>query len=439
MSDSRGTQEEPVIVIERIPVAGEHQVDARTIAKEAIPTPAHLAVYPELGRGGMGRVHPATDRNLLRHVALKRLDRELAREPMYKEGFIAEAQMTGQLEHPNIVPVHELAVSPQGVPYFTMKLVQGIELEKWLEQHPIGSPQRLSEGLEIFLKVCDAVAYAHHRGVVHRDLKPENIMVGDFGQVYVMDFGLARLTKTRPASGKSSQMEAPGPVGTPAFMAPEQARGNPVEMDERSDIFGLGAILYEMITGRTPYGPDPRRHLERAQKSQVTLLAALGLELGVTKPLAAIVDRAIAPRPQDRYQSVLELSRDVKAFLHRGLHLPEEVFEAGTVIMEEGDVGDAAFMLVQGRCRVYRTVDGRQETLTTLGPGDVFGEMALILDEPRAASVEAIDRVTALVLDQETMHEGLGLDGWTGALVKALAQRFYDLEQRVRKAGLARG
>ena len=439
MAKERAAEENPVIVIEEIPVGGEHEVDARTIRREAIPTPAHLAIYRELGRGGMGRVHPATDRNLLRHVALKRLDRELAREPMYKEGFVAEAQMTGQLEHPNIVPVHELAVSEQGVPYFTMKLVRGVDLEKWLDRHPLGTPERLSEGLEIFLKVCDAVAYAHHRGVVHRDLKPENIMVGDFGQVYLMDFGLARLTKTRPASGKFSQMEAPGPVGTPAFMAPEQARGNPAEMDERSDVFGLGAILYQIVTDRTPYGVNSRRHLDYAQQGKVELLSELGLELGVSKPLAPVVDRAIAPNPDDRYPSVVELQTDVKAFLHRGLHLPRDVFEPGTVIVQEGDVGDAAFMIVQGHCRVYRTANGRQELLGNLGPGDVFGEMALILDEPRAATVEAVDRVTALVLDQETMHEGLGLDGWTGALVKALAQRFYDLELYVRKAGLERG
>jgi hypothetical protein len=254
-----------------------------------------------------------------------------------------------------------------------------------------------------------------------------------------MDFGLARLTKTRPASGKFSQMEAPGPVGTPAFMAPEQARGNPAEMDERSDVFGLGAILYQIVTDRTPYGVNSRRHLDYAQQGKVELLSELGLELGVSKPLAPVVDRAIAPNPDDRYPSVVELQSDVKAFLHRGLHLPRDVFEPGTVIVQEGDVGDAAFMIVQGHCRVYRTANGRQELLGNLGPGDVFGEMALILDEPRAATVEAVDRVTALVLDQETMHEGLGLDGWTGALVKALAQRFYDLELYVRKAGLERG
>src|SRR5690606_4020037 len=236
MSDDERAHEDelqPGEVIESIPVGGKNEVNQIEEELEDIPVPPHLRVFAELGRGGMGRIHPATDRNLLRHLALKRLDKELAKEPMYRDGFIAEAQITGQLEHPNIVPVHELAITEQGVPYFTMKLVQGIGLDRWLRApgRDPGTTERLEGGLEIFLKVCAAVGYAHHRGVIHRDLKPDNIMVADFGQVYLMDWGLSRLTKTRPASGAMSQMEAPGAVGTPAYMAPEQARGNPADMD----------------------------------------------------------------------------------------------------------------------------------------------------------------------------------------------------------------
>ena len=155
----------------------------------------------------MGHIHPAIDRNLLRHVALKRLDKELASSAFYRDGFIAEAQITGQLEHPNIVPVHELAIDDNGVPYFTMKLVQGVSFAP-LARRPV-APARVDRRIErasrSSLKVCDAVAYAHHRGVIHRDLKPANIMVGDFGQVYLMDWGLARLTMTRPASGSAAR------------------------------------------------------------------------------------------------------------------------------------------------------------------------------------------------------------------------------------------
>jgi serine/threonine-protein kinase len=433
----------PVYVIETIPVGGDHDLTQQEIDAEGIPVPEHLRVFGELGRGGMGRIHPATDRNLLRHVALKRLDRGLAEEPMYRDGFIAEAQITGQLEHPNIVPVHELAVSEQGVPYFTMKLVQGVGFDRWLasSRRPPGSTERLQEGLEIFVKVCDAVAYAHHRGVIHRDIKPENIMVADFGQVYLMDWGLARLTKTRPASGEYSQMEAPGPVGTPAYMAPEQARGNPAEMDERSDVFGLGALLYEIVSGEVPYGADTPPHsiLGKAQAGAVVPIDEAAFGMGMSRQIRDIVSKAVAPRPEDRYQSVVALQADVRAFLRGGLHLPRRVFAPGTVIIEEGAVGDAAYMIVSGHCQASRRTPSGKENLTRMGPGEVFGEMALLLEEPRAASVEAVDRVVVLVLDKQTMSEGFGVDGWTGSLVRALAQRFRDLEQRVRSSGLMRG
>src|SRR6266566_3759941 len=414
---------QPVYVIESIPVAGENQVRPEEIKKEGIPTPSHLVVYPELGRGGIGRIHAATDRNLLRHVALKRIDKKLAEVPMYREGFIAEAQMTGQLEHPNIVPVHELSIGAEGIPYFTMKLVQGTGLDVWLRDpfRPPGSTDRLEEGLEIFLKVCDAVVYAHHRGVIHRDLKPENIMIASFGQVYLMDWGLARLTKTRPASGSRSQMEAAGPVGTPHYMAPEQARGNPADMDERSDIFGLGAVLYEIVSGKLPYGDhnNAQTILARAKAGQVIPIDQVTQDIGVSKNIRSIIDKATAPDPKDRYQSVVELQSAVRGFLRGGLHLPRKAFAPGSIIIREGDAGEAAYMIVSGRCRAYRTVGDRQETLASMTSGNVFGEMALLLDEPRAATVEAVDKVTVLVLDKNTLTEGLGMGGWTGSLVHA--------------------
>ncbi|MCC6213309.1 MAG: protein kinase [Polyangiaceae bacterium] len=445
MSDRDSTEADvrPVLVDENIPLRAVHGISAELIASESIPIPPDLAVHPELGRGGMGRVHPAMDCNLLRPVALKRLDRKLAEVPMYRDGFVAEAQITGQLEHPNIVPVHSLAVSPEGVPYFTMKLVQGRGFDSWM-RHPDrapGSTRRLEEGLEIFLKICDAVAYAHHRGVIHRDLKPENVLIADFGQVYLMDWGLARLTKSRPASGEHSQMEAPGPVGTPHYMAPEQARGVPSEMDERSDVFGLGALLYELVSGRTPYGElrSAKQVLERAVAGQMISIETVTFGMDVSRRLKAIVTRATHADPAQRFQSVVELQEDVRRFLRGGLYLPSKVFSPGAVIVKEGDHGDAAYMIVSGKCRAYRTLGDGQEPLATMEAGDVFGEMALLLDEPRAATVEAVDRVTVLVLDKRTMNDELGIEGWSSKLVHALAERFRNLEQQVRASGLRRG
>jgi serine/threonine-protein kinase len=432
----------PVYVIESIPVRGDHRVSKEEREREAIPTPPHLRIAPEIGRGAMGHVHPALDRNLLRHVALKRLNKHHVGVDMYRDGFIAEAQMTGQLEHPNIVPVHELAIADNGVPYFTMKLVQGVDFKKWLAspKRPLGCSERLEQGLEIILKVCDAVAYAHHRGVIHRDLKPDNIMVAGFGQVYVMDWGLARLVRTKPASGQRAQMEAQGPVGTVTHMAPEQALGDPDAMDERSDVFGLGALLYELVSGQTPYG-RPRNindALFRATGGKVIPLETAAFGIHIPQRLNEIIMKAVAPVPADRYQSVIELQTDVRDFLRGGMHLPTESYEPGSLIIREGDLGDTAYMIVSGTCRAFRTVAGGQETLVTMKVGDVFGEMALLLDEPRAASVEAVEAATVLVLDKRTMKEGFGVGGWTTAMVRGMAQRFRDLEQKVRDSGIRR-
>lgn len=445
-----GPEIPPVRVVETIPVqaSGPHvfvgtgqALSPQTIAQEKIPTPEHLFVSREIGRGGMGHVHPATDRNLLRQVAMKRLDKDYAITAFYRDAFIAEGQMTGQLEHPNIVPVHELAIDPNGVPYFTMKLVQGSSFDAWLRKNKPGTIDRVEHGIEILLKVCDAVAYAHHRGVLHRDLKPANIMVGDFGQVYLMDWGLAKLTRTQPASGAGALMNAPGPVGTPDYMAPEQARGNPKEVDERADVFGLGALLFEILCGQPPYGAhhDGAVILKRAQEGKVICIDEACEPFGVSKRIRSIAERATHPDPAKRYQTVPELGDAMRAFLHGGLHLPRKAFASGELIVREGERGDCAYMIVAGRCRAFRTVDGREETLAVMEPGEAFGEMALILYEPRAASVVALDDVTVLVLDQQTLNEGLGLSGWTGALVRALAQRFADLEQMVRSSGIRRG
>jgi serine/threonine-protein kinase len=223
-------------------------------------------------------------------------------------------------------------------------------------------------------------------------------------------------------------------------MAPEQARGNPREMDERTDVFGLGAILYQIVSGKLPYGPvrDAQELLGRARAGNTIPIDDAVGSLPIAKRIRAVVTRAIARDPANRYASVTDLAEDVRRCLRGGLHLPSKSYAPGEVIIREGDVGDAAYMIASGTCRAYRTVDGRQETLAEMGAGDVFGEMALLLYEPRAATVEAVDAVTVLVLDKDTLAEGLNLDGWTGALVRALAHRFRDLEQQARAAGLKR-
>jgi serine/threonine protein kinase len=222
----------------------------------------------EIDKGGMGRVVRVRDEDFERPLAMKVL---LARGGDHEARFLREARMTGLLQHPGIPPVHALGRLADGRPYFVMKLIQGRSLAELLRARP--SPDAdLPRWLGIFEHVCHTVGYAHARGVIHRDLKPLNVMIGAFGEVQVMDWGLAKLLGAaepepvekqgtvfglRQAVATAEATAAQTVMGTPPYMAPEQARGEVDTLDLRADVFGLGAILCEILTGRPPYtGPN---------------------------------------------------------------------------------------------------------------------------------------------------------------------------------------
>jgi tetratricopeptide (TPR) repeat protein len=274
-------------------------------------------ILDEIGRGGMGRVFRALDVDLGREVALKVVDLEPgagaeARERRaYLERFLSEAQVTAQLEHPAIVPLHDIGIDRTGQLYYTMKRVEGRTLESWIAEWRAG-PGRprvpLPELLRIVLQICDALALAHARGVVHRDLKPSNVMIGRFGEVHVMDWGLAKLLgRDEPAAPGEGRVceRADSPtrlgqvLGTPTHMAPEQARGDPGLIDARADIYGVGAILCHALTGEPP-------------NRKASGAAAW---TGVPAELAAVCRKALEPERERRYPSAAELAADLRAFL----------------------------------------------------------------------------------------------------------------------------
>jgi serine/threonine protein kinase len=216
-----------------------------------------------LGRGGMGSVYAARDLGLDREVAIK-----VSSEPLREE-----ARVLAQLEHPSIVPVHDEGVLPDGRRYYVMKRVRGTRLDAWAR-----GEVTLRDRLRLFERICEAIAFAHARGVLHRDLKPQNIMVGEFGEGLVMDWGLARRIESPAVPGKAV-------AGTPGYMAPEQARGDGAATDARTDVYGLGAVLHSLVGAGAP------------------------------KPVAALCAKAMAEEPAARYASALELAHDVRRFL----------------------------------------------------------------------------------------------------------------------------
>ena len=250
-------------------------------------------VLGEIARGGMGVILKGHDADLGRDIALKVLDPELARNPAIVSRFVEEAQIGGQLQHPGIVPVYELGVMADEAPYFTMKLVKGRTLSALLSQRRSLAENR-TRLLQIFESVCQTIAYAHSKGVLHRDIKPANIMVGAFGEVQVVDWGLAKVLQrggvaderrakqvqasvftiietVRSGPGSSGSDSIIGSVmGTPAYMSPEQAQGEIEKLDERADVFSLGASLCEILTGRAPYeGSDDEPTLVLAARAKL--------------------------------------------------------------------------------------------------------------------------------------------------------------------------
>jgi hypothetical protein len=400
-----------------------------------------------ISAGGMGSVHAVRDLGLLRVAAMKVLAPDLAARPREVQRFIREAQITAQLDHPNIAPVYEIGVDRLGNRYFTMKRIEGDTLADWCARagRQSGFSEVLSDMMAAFLKVCDAVAFAHSRGVLHCDIKPGNILAGSFGQVYLVDWGLAIVGAARSmpdqmpsmvVAGDANLDVGGGPCGTPSFMSPEQAMGARDRFDERTDVFGLGAVLYNILTGVPPFdGEDVATCLDRATACVVTFPPGdptAPLPIG----LCRIVKRAMARDPNDRYQTVSELKKDVEMTL-RGFPLSAEIFAAGTRIVVEGDPGDCAYIIVRGTCVAYKTVDGQRVVLRRLTAGSVFGETAVLSGGIRTASVEAEDEVLVKVVPRQLLEENLGLHTSFGLFVVALAERFRELDRRLSTGGVA--
>lgn len=394
-----------------------------------------------IGEGGTAWVNQVYDERLKRRLAMKVPKSDVTE--LARDQFEQEVLVTAQLDHPAVVPVHCAGVDDQGRPNcFTMKLVEGETLAKHLVH--IARPWRgetLAEFLRILLKVCDAVAFAHSRGVIHRDLKPENIMIGRFGEVYVMDWGIALVGKqsarSHPLETKRSLTPQGRIIGTVWYMAPEQATGQVDRIDERTDIFALGGILYEVLTGISPRtGDDVDALLNEAKTKPVVSPDVICSENPPPAALSDIAMKALAFDKDSRYGSAEEFKLAIEEFLYAGSWFHRRRFKNGTIILREDESGDCAYIVEQGECEIYRIRDGQTQILRRVGRGEVFGELALFATEKRTANVRASTEVVLLELSRETVERDLPIGSWARQVVETLGRRFYEYDQilqRLRK------
>ena len=317
-----------------LPDADGHETPVVTVGSRGVTTPAQLGkfrIVGEIARGGVGAVLRARDEDIGRDVAIKVLLDDHANNVQITERFVEEAQIGGQLQHPGIVPIHEMGLLGKKKPYIAMKLVKGQTLARLLDlRHDLVSQRQ--HFLGIFQQICQPMAYAHSKGVVHRDLKPSNVMVGAFGEVQVMDWGLSKILArggvnddqraTRPIahsqietirSGSGSESLSGSVIGTPAYMAPEQAQGRIEDTDERSDVFGLGAILCEMLTGDPPYRGETAQEIYQQAKNGYLDDASGRLdECGADSIVTDLAKRCLAfdarRRPRDAGAVLAEIS-----------------------------------------------------------------------------------------------------------------------------------
>lgn len=302
-------------------------------------TPGKYMIQGELARGGAGRVLIALDRHIGREIAMKELlldlrdkrDGKIRNDPQtvsLRNRFLREARVTGQLEHPSIVPVYEIGKHSDGIFYYTMRMVKG----KTLNQ-AIKICNSLEERLELlphFYNICNAVAYAHSKGVINRDLKPSNVMIGEFGETVVLDWGLAKVKGQADMGAEKLQtglrlfLDADVgktvvgyAIGTPSYMPPEQAEGKVDDIDETSDTYSLGAILYQLLTGDPPYSGKTASEILR-KVVDTDPQKATSVDRNIPPELAAIAHKAMSKKKKDRYSSVTELIDELNSFMSGG-------------------------------------------------------------------------------------------------------------------------
>lgn len=395
----------------------------------------------KLGHGGLANVSSFIDRYLYRVVAVKELKKKYEDNPHLTSALITEMRLLSYLDHPGIVPVYDAFVKRNGRLRYSMKLIDGVLLTSLLEKRRKVS---LNQFLNIFKKICDALAYVHDRGVLHLDVKPDNILVGKYGEVMLMDWGNAMLynldlyydhfkrnledTSLIPLDEEADNLI----LGTPNYMSPEQTNQQRKYLKPSSDIFSAGIILYEMLTGDQPFvGLDETADIME-QIRNLKPKPAHKVNRDIPVMLSMICQKMIEKENKNRYQNFREILGDIDEFFNSGQAFLTREFQAGDIIFHEGDKGDYSFTILSGSVEISKKVDGEKKTLAVLGKNEIVGELAIFSKMPRNATVTVLEPTIIRVMDERSVEKELEkLSPWVGKMITALSERFIGLNEKI--------
>ena len=400
-----------------------------------------------IGSGGIAEIKSSFDSQLNRIVATKKLQKKSFDNEHLLKAFIREARLMSFLDHPGIVPIYDAFIGDDGRPCYTMKLVDGMRLSSLMEYRKIKNDMAsvsLSKQLDIFIKICETMAYAHSMGVIHLDIKPDNILVGKYGEVMVLDWGNAKLFDTEKydhffeihignAVDVDIEKEINGIIlGTPDYMSPEQTHSSRDRLTPSSDIFSAGIILYQLLTGEQPFSnfEDTKEIMTRIRSFSPKKIHEINSD--VPLKLSEICMKMLHKNPDKRYTSFDDILTEFSQFYNSGEEFQTKIYSKGKTIISEGREGNHAFKILTGKVEVSKIVNGEKKILNILGDGEVVGELAIFSNQPRNATIVAMEETEIRVMGRDSVERELEkLSPWVGSMVKTLSERFIELNNEV--------
>ncbi len=385
-----------------------------------------------LGKGTYTDVFSCFDSLLNRVVAMKQLRKEFIDDQNAVRKFINESRLISYIDHPGIVTIYDLFIDNNGLPSYTMNLIPGLTLRSELKS------KTRSQLLNSFTKICETLAFVHDKGVIHLDLNPEDIILGHYGEITITDWGNAilydnkpyeeflRLVKMVPYVQVDEQVEYT--AGNSLYISPEQANGKTDQLSPSSDIFAMGIILYEIMTGRHPFAA---KDLTTSRKKISDFSPPKVNEVCPELPsmLSQICDKMLEKDTFDRYHSFHEILIDFDSFYNSGQAFAKKSFKKGQILFKEGDIGNYAFSILEGEVEISKLSEGSKKVLARLGKNEIVGELAIFTNEPRTATVTALqDGTTIRILDRKSVEQEMQkLAPWVHKMVTCLSRRFMQL------------